>query len=170
MDNKGALARYSYRDKIYSVMPCSKKDIPSHTERVLSYWKSTGTNLNYQKVLLEACIDARTSIKVVDEEGNTLGCLYWKPIEGSIYLAHFVWFKNFIVLGIGLDYIYKNFDCRMLRYVPHQRNKISYKSLLSIVNIRMFYGTNLAIDVDLTNPKIKHLYRRYYLDKGIKEV
>lgn len=165
------MATYSYRNRNISIVPCSKKDIPSHIERVLSYWESTGTNLDYQRSLLEACVDAGTAIRGYDDKGRELGCLYWKPLTDNDYLIHFVWFRNGIILGAGLDYIYKYTRCNYVYYMPHQRDKISYASLLMRNNVLQFYGTDEAIKVNVRNHKIMKLYKKYFADNpNIKEV
>lgn len=166
------MATYSYRDHLISIVPCSKEDIPSHIERVLSYWESTGTNIDYQKTLLEACVDAETAVKVLDESGKCLGCLYWKPLENeSEYIIHYLWFKNSIIVGIMIDYAYRHTYCKTVMYVPHQRNKISYAKFLTRNNIMSFYSKNSAVVVNIRNPKIMKIYKKYFADNpNVKEV
>ena len=165
------MATYSYRNKLISIVPCSKEDIPSHIERVLSYWKSTDTNLEYQKTLLEACVDAGTAIKAVDDKGRSLGCMYWKPLNVNDYLIHFLWYRTGIIFGIGLDYVYKHTRCRVAYYMPHQRKRISYSNLLMRDNVMQFYNTEDAIKVNIRNPKIIKIYERYFVNNdNVKEV
>lgn len=163
------MATYSYRDKLYSIVPCSKKDIPSHIERVLSYWKSTGTDIEKQQKLLEQCVDEGTAIQCISNN-RCYGCLYWKPLNKDINITYFVWFKHGIVLGIGLDYIYKHTPYKKLCYVPHKRDKISYKSLLTNINIYTFFNTDNPITVDLHNHYLTKLYKKYFINLGIKEI
>ena len=166
------MAAYSYRDHIISVVPCSKEDIPSHIERVLSYWESTGTNIDYQKTLLEACVDAGTAVKVLDESGKCLGCSYWKPLENEYeYIMHYLWFKSGTIIGIMIDYAYKHTMCKTLLYVPHQRDRISYASFLTRNNIISFYSKDPAIIVNIRNLKIMKIYKKYFADNSnVKEV
>ena len=166
------MAAYSYRDHIISVVPCSKEDIPSHIERVLSYWESTGTNIDYQKTLLEACVDAGTAFKIIDENNKCYSCGYWKPIENSDdYLVHYFWFKNGIILGIVLDYVYKYTTCKHVQYVPHQKQRISYASFLTRNNIISFYSNSPVMVVNVRNPKLIKVYEKYFLNnKDIHEV
>ena len=166
------MATYSYRDHLISIVPCSKEDIPSHIERVLSYWESTGTSIDCQKTLLEACVDAGSAIKVLDESSKCLGCLYWKPLKNeSEYIIHYLWFKNSTIVGIMVDYVYRHTYCKTVMYVPHQRNKISYVKFLTRDNIRSFYSSYPAIVVNIRNTKINKIYTRYFLNNpSIKEV
>jgi len=162
--------KYSYRNKIYSIVSCTEKDIPSHTERVLSYWKSTDTDIKKQYQLLESCIKVNTAFKVLDETNNCCGCLYWKPLTKTDYTVYFAWYKNFIIVGIDLDYIYKYTSCQFIYYMPHQRHTLSYKALLTEQNTRIFYNSNEPIKLDITNYKFNNIYKRYFLDKKIKEI
>ena len=156
------MCKYHYRDKTYSIVPCSKEDIPSHIERVLSYWESTGTNIEYQKTLLEACIDAGTAIKIVDENNNFYGCLYRKPINDFEDLVHFIWFRNGLIVALFLDYGYHHTQCMTLRYVPHQRFKISYARFLTRSNILEFYSNSPTINIDIRNYKLLRLHDKYF--------
>ena len=62
------MKQYSYNNKIYTVINCTLEDIPSHIERVLSYWKSTNTDINQQIELLQNAVKADTAFKVVDND------------------------------------------------------------------------------------------------------
>ena len=61
------MKQYNYNNKIYTVTNCTLEDIPSHIERVLSYWKSTNTDINQQIELLQNAVKSNTAFKVIDD-------------------------------------------------------------------------------------------------------
>lgn len=166
------MVKYLYQNRQYSVDKCSKEDIPSHIERVLSYWESTNTTISYQISLLQSCVEANEAFKVLDDKGETIGCLYWKGISGKEAGVYFCWFKNGLALAIGQDYAYRYSPYQVIYYMPHQRYKLSYKCMLTLPSILTFYKTNLPVPVTLRNHKMMKHYRRYFNDSddSIKEV
>lgn len=164
------MVKYNYRDCEYSIVPCILEDIPSHIERVLSYWKSTGTNLNKQYELLEECVYTNTSFKIIKNSTETVGYFYCKPISKRVYMVVFTWFKNGLVLSIGLDYIYRYTSIEYVKFLPHQRNKVSYKSLLTTFNILCYRNSVEPITVDVKNEKITSIYKRYFINRDVKRI
>lgn len=163
------MVTYTYRDKKYSIVPCTLEDIPSHIERVLSYWKNTGTDLARQNELLQECIHANMAYKVISDN-KTVGCFYCKPITKYIYMDVFTWFKNGIVLAIDLDYVYHYTSMKAVMFLPHQRNRVSYKSLLTKNNLLCYRNSKEPITVDLKNHKITSIYKYYFIGRGIKRI
>ena len=47
------MKQYTYKGRIYSVVKCVKEDIPSHIERVSSYWTADGVDVEQQTRLLK---------------------------------------------------------------------------------------------------------------------
>ena len=46
------MKQYTCKGRIYSVVKCVKEDIPSHIERVSSYWTADGVDVEQQTQLL----------------------------------------------------------------------------------------------------------------------
>ena len=166
------MPKYIYRNRQYSVEPCVKEDIPSHTERVLSYWESTNTTISYQLSLLQSCIETGEAFKILDDSSNSIGCLYWKGISEKEASVYFCWFKNGLALALEQDYAYRYFPYETIYYMPHSRERLSYKSMLTLPSILVFHKTNLPVPVNIRNPKIMKHYRRYFnnSENSVKEV
>ena len=57
------MKQYRYKGRIYLVTECTLEDIPSHIERVLSYWKSTNTDIDEQIKLLQNAVQHQIHLK-----------------------------------------------------------------------------------------------------------
>lgn len=163
------MVTYTYRDKEYSIVPCTLEDIPSHIERVLSYWKSTGTDLKTQYELLKACVLAGKSFKVITDN-KSVAYFYTKPITKYMYMDVYTWFKNGIALAICLDYVYHYTSMKSVQFLPHQRDKVSYKRLLTKFNLLYYKNSTEPITVDIKNAKITTIYKHYFINKNIQRI
>lgn len=164
------MVNYFYRNQQYSVVPCSLEDIPSHIERVLSYWETTNTNINTQKFYLEECVKANEAFKVLNDKNESIACLYWKGIDKNKAIAYYCWFKNGLALAIGQDYAYRYFPYEIVYYVPHERTKLHYKCFHTFASALAFHKSKDSVPINIRNPKMMSHYRKYFKENGVKEV
>ena len=164
--------KYYYRNTVYTIVPCSKKDIPSHVERVLSYWKSTGTDLHKQYKALEECVNTKKSFKIINNTSNKLiGVCYWRPLNNKgIYQINYLFYTSGIALGIMIDYFWKHTDAKYDVFLPHQFTRLRNINWMSEKNVRDFYSKRKYTLIDLHNKSLAKIHKRYFIDKNIKEV
>ena len=77
------MKQYTYKGRIYSVVKCVKEDIPSHVERVSSYWPVE--ILEDQIESLKDCIENGIAIQLVNDKGKAQAIIYCLPVkEGEV--------------------------------------------------------------------------------------
>ena len=81
------MKQYRYKGRLYLVTECTLEDIPSHIERVLSYWTSANVDIKEQTKVLEEAVNNHTAFKVVNDNNNTR--IYFNLV---IFTPHFYCF------------------------------------------------------------------------------
>lgn len=164
------MVKYLYRGHEYSVEGCSKEEVPSHLERVLVYYEHTETGVKFQTKLLEKCIDNGTAWQIKDDEGNSVGQMYFMPHGKHEMNAHHLWFQNKRVFAMMAHYLMYHTNCETIFYMPHQRKVLPFKFLMSEDNAKRFYNSNDPLIIPIyTTANIK-LVEKYFINEGIEEI
>lgn len=162
------MRQYKYQGNIYSIVDCTLEDIPSHIERVFSYWQSANVNIDEQRVLLEKAVNEHTAFKLVDEHDNTMAVIYYIKIAVDSGQSNLLWFKDkrmfamlcyFLRLGVNIHYVY---------FMPHTKNYIPFEFVVQDRSIRLFHSHNQPLKIDLYSRKSQILYEDHFLAKGIQ--
>lgn len=164
------MKQYIYQGNIYSIAYCTLEDIPSHIERVLSYWESTNVDLDKQRALLEEAINNQTAFKLVDANNNTMAVIYYIAITYDSGQSNLLWFKDkrmfamlcyFLRLGANIHYIY---------FMPHSKNFIPFEFVVQDRSIRLFHSHNQPLKIDLYSRKSQMLYEDHFLARNIQVI
>lgn len=162
--------QYDFDGRIYTVVACVKDDIPSHTERVLSYWEETGTSIPTQYKLLERCIEAGTAYKVIDDTGKSMAGIYLDMTSINTANCYFMFLENKRMLAILFYYIRLTLNMYSISFKPHDKKFIPFKFLLTEANIRLFRSCDEPLTIGILSRKSQILYEDHYLRYGIKEL
>lgn len=162
--------QFRYQGSIYSIARCTLDDIPSHIERVLSYWKSTNTDVELQRASLEKAVNENTAFKLVDANNSTMAVIYYTKISPESGQSTLLWIKDkrmfamlcyFLRLGANIHYIY---------FMPHSKSYIPFAFVVQDASIRLFHSHNQPLKIDLYSRKSQLLYEDHFLAKGIQVV
>lgn len=162
--------QYDFNGRIYTVVACTKSDIPSHTERVLSYWEDTGTSISTQHKLLEKCIEADTAYKVVDDTGKSMSGIYLDMTSINTANCYFMFLVNKRMLAILFYYLRLTVNLYSVSFKPHDKKYIPFQFLLTESNIRMFRSLDKPLTIGVCSKRSQILYEDHYLRYGIKEL
>ena len=164
------MEQYIYQGNIYSIVNCTLEDIPSHIERVLSYWESTNVDLDKQRTLLEEAVINQTAFKLVDENNNTMAVIYYIKMTYDSGQSNLLWFKDkrmfamlcyFLRLGVNIHYIY---------FMPHSKDYITFEFIVQDRSIRLFHSHNQPLKIDLYSRKSQMLYEDHFLARNIQVI
>lgn len=164
------MKQYEYQGNIYSISNCTLEDIPSHIERVLSYWESSNVNVDEQRTLLEKAVNEGTAFKLVDEQDKTMAVIYYSKITFDSGQSNLLWFKDkrmfamlcyFLRLGANIHYIY---------FMPHSKDYIPFEFVVQDSSIRLFHSHNQPLKIDLYSRKSQILYEDHFLAKNIQVI
>ena len=162
--------QFSFEGRIYSVTSCKKEDIPSHIERVLSYWESVKVDLKEQAKLLEKAIDSDGAFKVVDDEGKDRAGIYYVPRNSMSGDCYYMFLDNKRMIAMLCYYLRMDVGLTELYFLPHTKDFIPFKFLIEDSSIRMFHSYNQPLKIRLSSKKSKYLYEDHFVRYGIKEL
>ena len=162
--------KFSFEGRIYSVTRCKKEDIPSHIERVLSYWELVKVNIKEQAKLLEKAIDSDGAFKVVDDEGKDRAGIYYVPRNSMSGDCYYMFLDNKRMLAMLCYYLRMTVCLEELYFLPHTDRFIPFKFLVEESSIRNFYSYHLPLAINLSSKKSHYLYEDHFLKYGIKEL
>ena len=161
-------SRYEYKGKIYTIEHCTKEDIPSHIERVSSYWKDYGVDFDAQTELLEESVEGGNAYKLVDTDDNLYACAYLLPVEPEIAQAVLGWFHTKVAYAIGCFFVRTALGLRIITLMPHTTNFIPYRFTIDENSIRSFHDLGTPLVIRLHDEKNITLYKEKFRDKGVK--
>lgn len=163
--------RFLFKNRIYTVLACTNNDIPSHTERVMSYWESTGTNLDTQLKLLEEAVEAQTAFKLVDDQGESKAFVYYLLNDSDITACncHLLYFTDKRMLAMLCFYLRICACIETLYFMPHNRDFIPFEFLVEDYSIRDFYSVSSPLVIRTSSNKIHNLYETHFIGYGITE-
>ena len=165
------MSTYEYKNKLYIVSECSIDEIPSHIERVFSYWAKDNTDIQVQKDLMEECITDGIALKITSND-MLLGSVYLLHIDKDTtsytreddYKGIQCFVKTKSAFALLMYHLREKLSvCRIL-FQPHCMNPVPFGKWLTESSIRNHYSFRIPIIANLYN---KDLDRRI---PDIKEV
>lgn len=164
------MKQYTLYNNVYSVLPCTVKDIPSHIGRVLSYWEESNVNVAAQSEYLVKAVLANTAFKVVNQNNVELAVIYCNKLKRQVMQSNLLWLRSKIVFSI-LTYHFRMYeDIRVIQFLPHDKNFIPFEFAIKDSSIRTFHSRNTPLIADLYSAKSQLMYEKYFKDLNIKEV
>lgn len=164
------MKQYNYDNKVYTVINCTLEDIPSHTERVLLYWKSTNTDIDEQIKLLQDAVKANTAFKVIDDTGTTKACIYYNLLHWQTGQSNYLWFENKRMLAILSYYLRMYCNLVKLLFKPHSKTYIPFSFIVEDSSIRLFHSHDYPLEVNLWSKKCISVYENHFVKYNIKEI
>lgn len=168
------IKQYNFNNSIYTVTNCTLQDIPSHIERVSSYWKNT--DINTQIKQLEKSVKENTAFKVIDDKGISKAIIYIVLNNNKIYnigQSNLLWFDNKRMFAILAYYLRVHKNIFKLYFMPHIQkgiDNIPFKFIVQDSSIRLFYSHNTPLEIDLYSNKCNKLYNLHFKKYDIKEL
>ena len=162
--------QYKYRDKYYSIINCTKEDIPSHIERVSSYWTSYGIDFNEQRKWLEKSVEQTNAYKMVDTSNRLYACAYLLPANTYTMQAVLGWFHTKIAYAIGCFFARQTLGLRTIAIMPHTNDFIPYQFAVDEGSIRAFYDLGSPLLIQLCSKKNIDIYKTKFRDNDIEMV
>lgn len=162
--------QFSFEGRIYSVTSCKKEDIPSHIERVLSYWESVKVDLKEQAKLLEKAIDSGGAFKVVDDEGKDRAGIYYVPRNEHEGDCYYMFLDNKRMLAMLCYYLRIVVCIDTFYFLPHVKKFIPFRFLVDESSIRNFHSYGTPLQISLYSTKSNHLYEDHFIKYGIREL
>ena len=156
--------------KVYSVVPCTFEDIPSHTERVLSYWKDDSVNIEEQIELLNKSIESNKSFKLINENNIELVTIYCNELKRQVMQCNLQWIKSKTFFSILSYHLRQYENIRVIQFKPHSKNCIPFEFILNSSSIRTFYSHNTPLAIDLYSRNSQLLYDNYFKAFSVEEV
>lgn len=158
--------QYNYDNNIYTVSNCTYEDIPSHIERVLSYWKDT--DIDKQKELLTIAINSNTAYKLVDINNISKSMIYCVPLQKQTVMSNLFWFENKRMLAMLAYYLTTSTNISKILFMPHTKDRIPFSFLVEDTSIRLFHSHNTPLEVDLHSKKSMMLYFKQFKKYNIQ--
>ena len=143
------MKQYAYKGRIYSVVKCVKEDIPSHIERVSSYWTADGVDVEQQTRLLEDCINNGIALQLVNDKGSTQAVIYGLWLKCDDIKSHLLWIRSKKLFTILAWYLREHAYIRNIYFMPHSKSLIPFEFLVKSMSIRRFYSHNAPLAIDL---------------------
>lgn len=162
------MQQFEYKGRIYTVTNCTKEDIPSHIERVLSYWQDCHVNVEEQKEALKEAVENNTAFKVVNDLGEDEASIYYIRENPWTGISNLLFFNNkrvFVILG----YYLRIFICLTnIYFLPHTKNYIPFEFIVEDSSIRLFHSDGTPLEIDLYSKKSQMLYEDHYVKHNIQ--
>lgn len=156
------MKQYKYKGKIYTVTTCTKEDIPSHIERVLSYWKANDVDLAEQTKLLEQAVDEGTAYKVVNEDGEDETAMYCIKSTRHEAQSNLMFINNKRMLAILCHHLRTRVSLKTIYFKPHSKNYIPFEFVVDDYSIRLFHSHDRPLAIDLFGKKGQRLYEDHF--------
>ena len=162
--------KYMYKGKVYSVVECTLEDIPSHIERVFSYWESANVDITEQIKLLENAVNAKTAFKLIDEDGNTEAAIYYEHLFIQSVTSYFLWFKDKRMFAMLCYFLRMRKYLRYIHFLPHAKNYIPFEFIVELDSIKAFHIHGTPLRIDLASKQSYELYEDHFVAKGIRRI
>ena len=160
------MKNYIYRNKTYTIDNCCNSDIPSHLEKVLSYYNPNEIDIQRQR--MEEAVYNGTAYKLVDEDGNTCVFAYYEQKTYQDVNGIALWWNSlrlFAIFGVWFR------GCTFNRYIhinPHKSTPV-FNFLVEDESIRNFYSEGTSLYIDLYSKKCNKI-AKIYESMNVKEV
>ena len=143
------MKQYTYKGRIYSVVKCVKEDIPSHIERVSSYWLADNVDFTEQTRLLEDCINRGIALQLLNDKGKVQAVIYGLWLKCDDIKSHLLWIRSKKLFTILAWYLRQHVYIKNIYFMPHSKSSIPFEFLVKPLSIRRFYSHNAPLVIDL---------------------
>lgn len=162
------MKQYQYKGRTYSIVRCTKEDIPSHIERVSSYWIKESVDMTIQLMLLHECIKEGLCLQLVNDKGSTQAVIYSNYCGYDNVTSHLLWIRSKRMFAILGWYLRQHSKIRNIFFMPHTKDYIPFEFVVKPMSIRKFYTHNTPLVIDLYST-YNHNVGLDLLEKGIVE-
>lgn len=155
---------YQLRNKLYTVVDCLEKEIPSHIERVSSYWEQSNTDFNIQADYMKQSIASELAIKCIDDKNQEIGITYTTYYKNSkhIIYGNYLWVNSNRSLAIVIHYLKTFKDIAKVFFYPHITNPIPFKDIVETLSIRRYHRFHRPLEVDMQHGKALEFMNKYF--------
>ena len=164
------MKQYEYKGRIYSVVNCTMEDIPSHIERVSSYWESANVDIQEQTKLLEQAINENTAFKLIDDEDTSKAFIYCIMMGDNEAQSNLMWLEDKRMFAMLCYYLRLTANIHIIYFKPHTKDYIPFEFVVQDSSIRSFHNNDTPLKIDLYSTKSTKLYEDHFLSRGIKEL
>ena len=165
------MKQYNYNNKIYTVTNCTLEDIPSHIERVLSYWTSANVDIKEQTKVLEEAVNNHAAFKVVNDNNETEAAIYFINMNNKhIVQSNLLFLNDKRMFAILCYYLRLTANIHKIYFKPHTKDFIPFKFIVNDSSIKLFHSHDKPLEIDLYSKKSQILYEDHYLKYNIQEL
>ena len=164
--------QYQWKDKIYKLVNCTKEEIPSHSERVLSYWEQAGENPEDHYRAMEISIDSGIAFKVIDNTNKEYLTVYFSYYKDSrqCVLGHVFWTATKFALAMGLHHVKNDLEIASIFIMPLLPNYIPYSFLVDNTSVKLFHAYHQLVIISTQTKKCNDFLRSYFDTDKVKEL
>ncbi len=164
--------QYQLRGKVYTIADCSESEIPSHLERVSSYWGQYIEDLSTQIPRLKQCIDEGIAVKMLDENGECQLICYLSPSsrDSVIYNGQYFWVTNNRAIAIFVHWLVHSKQVAMIFFMPFNMNPVPFKKIVEDMSMQRHNNFHTPLKIDLINGKANKFMDKYFKLYDIKEL
>ena len=153
------MQKYRYKGRIYSIENCVMQDIPSHLERVLSYYRPDEIETQRQR-MVEA-VYCGTAYKLVNPEGETVVFAYYEQMSEEEAKGIALWWESirlFSIFGIW----FRSYTFNQFVYIkPHKKDFVTFEFLVEDYSIRNYHLHDSPLIIDLFSDKCRKIIKLY---------
>ena len=164
--------QYQLRGKVYTIADCSESEIPSHLERVSSYWGQYIEDLNTQIPRLKQCIDKGIAVKMLDENGECQLICYLSssPRDKVIYNGQCFWVADNRSIAMLAHWLIYDKQVAMVFFMPFNMNPVPFKKIVEDMSMRKHNNFHTPLKIDLVKGKANKFMNKYFTLYDIKEL
>ena len=164
--------QYQLRGKVYTIADCSESEIPSHLERVSSYWGQYIEDLSTQIPRLKQCIDEGIAVKMLDENDECqLACyLLYSPRDRVIVLGQYFWVTSNRCMAMLFHWLKYDKKIAMVFFMPFNMNPVPFQKVVEDKSIRRHNSFHTPLKMDFINGKASKFIDKYFTLYDIKEL
>ena len=164
--------QYQWKDRIYKLVNCTKEEIPSHSERVLSYWKQSGSDPEDHYRAMKISIDNGIAFKIVDEDNKeylTTYLSYYRTSKQTV-LGHILWSATKFALAMAMHHVKNDLEVASIFLIPLLPNLIPYSFIVDTNSIKLYHAFHQPVLISTQTKKYNDFLRSYFDTEKIKEL
>lgn len=155
----------------YTIKHCTSNEIPSHIEKVLSYWIENNADIDEQTKLLTKSIQENLAIQLIDSQEKLKAVIYCIPVNTTKdVMSNLLWFKNKKMLTMLGYYLHHYLSIHCIHFLPHSKTFIPFKFIVEDYSIRYFHSQNTPLVIDFHSTKSQFLYEKYFIKGDIQVI
>ena len=158
---------YRYNDRVYSIKNCTTQDVPSHFERVFSYWAIE--DHKDQLVRMQEAVYCGTAYKLVDKTGETVAFNYYEQISEQEVVGIAMWWKTISLFSIYCYWFKTKTFNKSVFVQPHSMNPVPLEFIVDEQSIRDYWLEGTPLLIDIHSNKFMRIIRLYE-ELGIEEI